>query len=523
VTTTLQGSDLVTKSLQKKKKKKKNESSNAYYLVGLWRDVQVDPSVWGFGKDMRLLEFTVRDATQRLVQFKCRPLPGWVPGLGVRPRLWRDGEGSLAPATALQQLEAKHKRSFAEMMQQGFDGSGGGSSSSSSHRITDAEQMAAYDAPWMHSSQDRQHVMQRVADRVVTAAGSQPTLQRQQQDLQHVVAPAVNDTVDPLVRGLAPPSEGDVPWVAAYRRVADKRLPRQLRIFGWQLLHAAVRVGGSRVYAAKNMQELLQCCCRQPQCQPRQQHPEQQQQQQQQQQQPGAMPLQQQREQPQQQQRQHRQQQQQQQQQPPQPGGQQQPPLQAPGQVQQLEGQQQQQPQQQPGTQVPGSPLPDDYQLESLSHIFVQCPVAVAAWAWFARVWRRVQPDAEVDFGSVRILLLDDSTVWQPPPALRQLWTYMRLLLLESIWIVRCSSNGVPYSSRTVICRFLAAMQQQLKADWARTQGDIRLNSGVPLSWLKGCNPVLSEDRFAAKWRAEGVLYRIAEGQGVGLCISLGV
>ena len=66
-------------------------------------------------------------------------------------------------------------------------------------------------------------------------------------------------------------------------------------------------------------------------------------------------------------------------------------------------------------------------------------------------------------------------------------------------------------------------MQQQLKADWARTQGDIRLNSGVPLSWLKGCNPVLPQEKFAAKWRPEGVLYRLGEGQGVGLCISVGM
>ena len=65
-------------------------------------------------------------------------------------------------------------------------------------------------------------------------------------------------------------------------------------------------------------------------------------------------------------------------------------------------------------------------------------------------------------------------------------------------------------------------MQQQLKQDWARTQGDIRLNSGVPLSWLKGCNPVMSQDQFAANWRAEGVLYRVMEGQGAHLCISLG-
>ena len=55
----------------------------------------------------------------------------------------------------------------------------------------------------------------------------------------------------------------------------------------------------------------------------------------------------------------------------------------------------------------------------------------------------------------------------------------MRLLMLESIWSVRCRSNGKPYASRQVISRFLAALQQQLKHDWARTQGDIRINSGA--------------------------------------------
>jgi len=35
-----------------------------------------------------------------------------------------------------------------------------------------------------------------------------------------------------------------------------------------------------------------------------------------------------------------------------------------------------------------------------------------------------------------------------------------------------------------VVCRFIAALHQQLKQDWARTRGDIRLNSGVPLSFF---------------------------------------
>lgn len=437
------------------------------YLVGQWGQVQVDPSVWCFSDKLTPLEYSVREATRRLVQFKGRSLPGWVPGLGVRPRVWRDSEGNLAPDTGLQQLEAKHKRSFADMMQGGFSSSRSGRS----NRITEADQLAAYDAPWMHSSQERQHVMQRVAAR--DAAGSQATTLRLQQQLQHVVAPVIDDTADPLDRGLQPAAAGGEPWTAAYRRASDKRLPRQLRILGWQLLHASLNVGAGRVYAATSEQELLRCCCQQPHCQPQPQ-------QQRQQQQPEA----------------------QQQQQPQAP---QQQELGAGGTTQQ----QQQQPQ----------PSVEQYQLETLSHLFVQCSVAAAAWQWFAGMWRRVQPGAVVDVSSVRLLLLDDHTAFCPPAALSRLWTYLRLLMLQSIWLVRCTSKGRSYTSASIISRFLAALQQQLKQDWARTQGDIRVNSGVPLDWLKGCDPRLSQQQFAAKWQQAGVLYVLVDGEGPRVCV----
>jgi hypothetical protein len=169
--------------------------------------------------------------------------------------------------------------------------------------------------------------------------------------------------------------------------------------------------------------------------------------------------------------------------------------------------------------QQPPQRQPEDYTLESLTHLFVSCPVAAAAWAWFARVWAKVQPGVVVDVSSIGILLLDDRTVWQPPAALQQLWTYLRLLLLESIWVVRCASEGKPYGSSGVISRFRAALQQQLKQDWARSQGDIRLDSGVPLSWLRGRSPVLSQQKFAARWQANGVLYTVVEGEGPRVCL----
>ena len=186
------------------------------------------------------------------------------------------------------------------------------------------------------------------------------------------------------------------------------------------------------------------------------------------------------------------------------------------GPSQQQQQQQQQQQPEQPGGQagVGGPPpLPRTYQLESLSHLFVGCPGIRAAWQWLEGVWNRVQPGAGVNCGDVRVVLLDDGSIWQPPKELQQLWTHLRLLMLESIWSVRCEYGGRPYSSTQVVSRFLAVLQQQIQRDWVRTRGDIRIDSGVPLSWLRGRSPVLSIQRFVSKWGvAGGGLYVVVDG-----------
>jgi hypothetical protein len=461
---------------------------SAFYLVGAWSEVQVDPSVWGFGPKLGVLEYAVKEATQRLLQLQCRQLPGWVRGWGVRPRVWRDKQGALDPEGGLQQRELSLKRRFDELLQQGFG-------SSSQGRFSQEDVAAGVHANWMGPSPPRQHPRQRVA--AAQAAAGQVTVQRQQQQLQHVDAPAVDDSADPLVRGLPEPAPEDARWVAAYKRAGDKKLPRQLRVMGWELLHAAVRVGDASVHAARSQPELLQACCCQPGCAPQQlqrarlqrerEEQEQQQQLQQQQQQHGDQ------------------------------GGQQEqqsggdgagpsapPPLPA-GAAGAGEG-------------LP-PPLPCDYQLESPSHLFVQCSVAREAWRWLERVWDRVQPGSGLDCSSVQLLLLDDSEVWQPPAELLQLWTHLRLQMLRSIWEARCGSQGQPFTSSQVIGRFSAALLLQLRLDWARVQGDVRVDSGVPLSWLRGRSPVLRQERFEAKWQTVGVLYAADPVAGVRLCL----
>ena len=446
-------------------------ATSAYYLVGAWQEVTLDPSVWGFGPGLDLLKYTVRAATQRLLQFACRPLPGWVPDMGMRPRVWRSKDGSLSPATALQQLEGRQKRSFDSMMQRGFAAPG---------RFAAADVAAGVHANWMDPSPPRLHPRQRAAAGQAAAPAGPLTAQRQRQELLQVSEPVVDDTEDPLTRGLEPALPDDDLWTAAYRRASDKRLPRRLRVLGWKLLHAAVHVGGSRFHAARSRQDLLQCCCLRPDCHQRQPQPDQEQGQrdpsqlgQQQQQQQQQLPPQQEQQQEQRRQSQPGQQQWEQRGQP-QPGQQPGPPQGRP------------QPQQQLGSQLP---QPGTYTLETLSHVFVFCGPALDAWSWFERMWDRIEPGSvsarALDCHDAGLILLDDVREWQPPAALVHLWTHLRLLMLQSVWDARCDSQGQQYSGSQVVSRFVAVLQQQLRQDWARTQDDIRVDSGVPMSWLR--------------------------------------
>ena len=229
-------------------------------------------------------------------------------------------------------------------------------------------------------------------------------------------------------------------------------MPRPLRILGWRLLHAALRFGGNQIYAARSVEDLLGCCCHQPQCWPHQRSRRNSS--------PGTS----------------------------RPSSRSSSSRQHSSRTGRSSSSSSWQPerQQQLGQ---GQQQHEQYQLESLSHLFVACPSVRGAWQWFAAVWEQVQPASGLDCGDFRTLLLDDSSVWQPPKELQQLWTHLRLLMLESIWVVRGAAEGRPYSSGQVVARFRIALQQQLRRDWARTQGDIRVDSGVPMSWLRGRSP----------------------------------
>jgi hypothetical protein len=360
-------------------------------------------------------------------------------------------------------MEAALKRSFQEMLD-GSMQSSPSRRSRASQQFSDAALLEAYHAPWMDPSRERELPRQRAA-----AAAAVITIQRQQQAQQQlqIRSPAWDDLLDPITQHMGPVDTSSHKWVAAYQRVGHKQLPRSLRVFGWRLLHAGVKVGARRMVISGS-REPGQFTCPAPQCQ------------------------------------------------------------------------------QQP-------------QLETLPHLFVECPVAAAVWQWFAQLWQQVQPGAVVPVSSSRVLLLDDDSVWAPPSAKQQLWTHMRLLLLESIWVVRSrcfnsnhagssssssnnsrsssnssgastqDSNGsmgaataatdgsARFTAKAVACRFRAELQQQMQRDWRRVGVDVRLGSGVPMGWLRGPSPVLTLSKFWWKW---GTLFTVEENGDVAVAVS---
>lgn len=62
-----------------------------------------------------------------------------------------------------------------------------------------------------------------------------------------------------------------------------------------------------------------------------------------------------------------------------------------------------------------------------------------------------------------------------------------------------------------VACRFRAELQQQMLREWCRVDTDVRLTSGVPLSWLSGPAPVITPGAFWQRWR--GLAVQVGSGQ----------
>ena len=71
---------------------------------------------------------------------------------------------------------------------------------------------------------------------------------------------------------------------------------------------------------------------------------------------------------------------------------------------------------------------------ETLSHVFVACPVVSPAVGWLRELWRRI--GGSLPPLDARVLVVGDRSVWEPEGGRYgwELWSHLRLLFCRSVW-----------------------------------------------------------------------------------------
>jgi hypothetical protein len=127
-----------------------------------------------------------------------------------------------------------------------------------------------------------------------------------------------------------------------------------------------------------------------------------------------------------------------------------------------------------------------DGQLESLSHVFLHCPVVQPAVAWLQALWGRMV-EGRVPLVDALGLLAGDHTVWDPGggEAGAELWTHLRLLFCRAIWHLRCcrAAEDQVFTAATVVALVTSWVQRAIRLDWLRVASDLAGESASLPTW----------------------------------------
>ena len=148
------------------------------------------------------------------------------------------------------------------------------------------------------------------------------------------------------------------------------------------------------------------------------------------------------------------------------------------------------------GERPAGDPPP----CETLSHVFLHCPVVKPAVEWLRGLWARLG-DGPPPLDA-QVLVVGDQSVWSPGGGdVWELWTHLRLEFCHAVWrlTTRRASTGQVFAAAAVVEMAAAALERSICLDWARVgagQGNSVEDKRVRLE---------SED-FDARWLRRGVL-----------------
>lgn len=144
---------------------------------------------------------------------------------------------------------------------------------------------------------------------------------------------------------------------------------------------------------------------------------------------------------------------------------------------------------------------------ETLTHLFLTCPVSSRVISWVCDFWVAVTRGSP-PLATAAVFLADDQHIWDPGTSFRDLWTRIRLNTLYAIWVAaNRRRGGVVSNPASIVARIIFSLRGSMSRDFLRTHEDIRLHAGVLSDWLRGRDSAISLDHFQSLWGPPGVNY----------------
>ena len=143
---------------------------------------------------------------------------------------------------------------------------------------------------------------------------------------------------------------------------------------------------------------------------------------------------------------------------------------------------------------------------ETITHILLECPLAVSVITWLRDLWDAVTGGGNRPPNTVAVLLGDDQRTWQPRDA--GLWMRLRIATLLALWMAawKRGRDGTPTNAASVAAKVVYGGRSSMQEDWCRVEGDVRLCSRAPIDWFRGRNSSLTPEQFMGRWGLRGVL-----------------
>ena len=161
---------------------------------------------------------------------------------------------------------------------------------------------------------------------------------------------------------------------------------------------------------------------------------------------------------------------------------------------------------------------------ETITHMFLECPIAAALWQWVAQLWAAFS-GGQAPPATAQVLLADDQSQWQPSTGLQLVWTQIRIATLTALrdGAIR-RRRGLPASAVSAAASLLQMIRAAISRDWRRVQftGPEQLTAGICCSsWLRGRHPFITAQQFGSTWALRGVLCSVNQSNTLLVHLNL--